>query len=127
VETTTAAPADDDDCRADPTICAVELGQFGACLLDNETSIVASCECPVGMAPSTTTGLCVVKCANPAGNPCGPNSACSDDDALGFTCEDLTSPSVCPVGCSPTEECVNGSCSALSRSGGGVAERTWSL
>jgi len=94
------------DCISDSTIC--DDLPFTECVVVEQ---VASCECQVGFAPSTLTGECVLKCTNPGGNPCGPNSACADDDEEGFTCTSLSPPSFCPVGCVPqTEECVNGTC-----------------
>ena len=93
-------------CTNVPTVC--EVFPFQECVAQpNGPSL---CQCQTGFALSTLTGECVLKCANPGGNPCGPGSACIDDDELGFTCEKLVEPSVCPVGCPPTELCLNGTC-----------------
>lgn len=45
-------------------------------------------------------------CASPAGNPCGPGSACRDSPT-GFLC---TPPAPCPAGCGPNSSCVNDAC-----------------
>jgi hypothetical protein len=69
------------------------------------------CTCRDGFALNST-GFCVLKCANPYGNPCGPGSACHDeDDAVGYSCTPLYDDEiVCPVGCPPTEYCDRGTC-----------------
>jgi len=66
--------------------------------------------CPEGLERSTT-GDCVQKCTSMFGNPCGPGSACIDNDELGHTCSPLYDETVvCPVGCGPNSTCVGGSC-----------------
>lgn len=69
------------------------------------------CTCRDGYAPNST-GYCVLKCANPYGNPCGPGSACQDEDNdVGYSCTPLYDDEiVCPVGCPPTEYCDRGTC-----------------
>lgn len=101
----------------------------------NLTSDAASCRCLPGFegdallgcsdvdeCKSVSTSLCAanqvcankigsyacnpLKCANPYGNPCGPGSACTDNDS-GFTCAPINQ-NGCPVGCGPNSTCVNG-------------------
>jgi hypothetical protein len=76
---------------------------------DAETETTDTVVCPLGFAPSSTTGECVETCQSPY-NPCGPGSECIDDAALGHTCKNQYDSSVCPVGCGQHSSCLNGSC-----------------
>lgn len=80
-----AGCTDSDECQASTTACASNQ----IC-----TNTVGSHEC----AP--------IQCANPYGNPCGPNSACADT-AAGYTCA-ATNQDGCPAGCGPNSACVGG-------------------
>jgi hypothetical protein len=104
----------DDRCRG-----ACDSSALQVCVPSTNASIANAtndspeyeCACIPGAVPSSSTGLCVVTCQTPAGNPCGPGTACTNDANVGHVCTPLyDATTICPVGCSPTEECVNGTC-----------------
>jgi hypothetical protein len=113
----TACADENDPCRG-----ACDSSALQVCVPTTNTtsSILANaanaspgykCACILGAVPSSSsTGMCVVTCQTPAGNPCGPGTACTNDAKVGHVCTPLYDASICPVGCPPTEECINGTC-----------------
>ena len=67
-----------------------------------------SCECISGYEGDALTACTereIVMCANPYGNPCGPNSACTDTPT-GISCTPANL-NGCPAGCGPNSTCLN--------------------
>ena len=68
-----------------------------------------SCQCKSGYEGNATLGcteiIKTVFCSNPYGNPCGPNSACTDTPT-GISCSP-TNLETCPNGCDLYATCIN--------------------
>jgi hypothetical protein len=72
------------------------------------TSDKTACQCVTGYEGDPLAGCTkkeVIMCANPYGNPCGPNSACTDTPT-GISCTP-TNLEGCPGGCGPNSTCNN--------------------
>jgi hypothetical protein len=108
LSTPTAAPISSPTTTSTATITK---RQELTCGINAEISVdLMICECKDGYegdAMVKCTAIVSEKtvfCENPYGNPCGPNSACTDTPT-GITCS-ATNLNSCPAGCGPNSTCL---------------------